>query len=58
MLGPAIMEDVEPKVRKMHESTTKAIEDGSTSLPNRERGEVMCHDGMCRIKKGDDQALV
>ena len=25
--GPAIMEDVEPKVRKMHENTTKVIED-------------------------------
>ena len=25
--APAIMEDVEPKVRKMYESTTKVIED-------------------------------
>ena len=25
--GPAIMEDVEPKVRKMYESTTKVIKD-------------------------------
>ena len=25
--GPAIMEDVEPKVRKMYENTTKVIED-------------------------------
>ena len=53
-----IMEDVEPKVRKMYESITKVIEDRSTSPPNRERGEVMCHGEMCRIKEGDDQALV
>ena len=25
--GPAIMEDVEPKVQKMYENTTKVIED-------------------------------
>ena len=25
--GPAIMEDVEPKVRKMYENTTKVIKD-------------------------------
>ena len=52
------MEDVERKVRKMYESITKVIEDGSTSPPDRERGEVMCHGMMCRIKEGDDQALV
>ena len=58
MYRDTIMEDVEPKVRKMYESTTKVIEDRSTSPPNRERGEVMCHGEMCRIKEGDDQALV
>ena len=52
------MEDIEPKVWKMYENNTKMIEDWSTSSPNQERGEVMCHDGMCRIKEGDDQALV
>ena len=52
------MEDVEPKVWKIYESTTKMIEDYSTSPPNRERGEVMCHGGMCKIKEGDDQARV
>ena len=52
------MEDVEPKVQKMYENTTKVIEDRSTSSPNRERGEVMCHGEMCGIKEGDDQALV
>ena len=52
------MEDIEPKVWKMYENNTKMIEDWSTSPPNQERGEVMCHDGMCRIKEGDDQALV
>ena len=54
MYRDTIMEDVEPKVRKMYESTTKVIEDRSTSPPNRERGEVMCHGEMCRIKEGDD----
>ena len=56
--GPAIMEDVEPKVQKMYENITKVIEDWSTSPPNQEKGEVMCYGGMCRIKEGDDQALV
>ena len=56
--GLTIMEDVEPKVQKMYDNTTKVIEDWSTYPPNRDRDEVMCHDGMCRIKEGDDQALV
>ena len=47
------MEDVEPKVRKIYESTTKVIEDRSTSSPNRGRGEVMCNGKMCGIKEGD-----
>ena len=46
------------KSKRMHENTTKVIEDWSTSSPNREKGEVMCHGGMCQIKEGDDQALV
>ena len=46
------------KSKRMHENTTKVIEDWSTSSPNREKGEVMCRGGMCRIKEGDDQALV
>ena len=40
--GPAIMEDVKPKVHKMYESTTKEIEDWSTSSPNQERGVKSC----------------
>ena len=52
------MEDVEPKVQKIYENTTKVIEDWSTSSPNRDRSEVMCYGGMCKIKEGDDQALV
>ena len=40
--GIAIMEDVEPKVQKMYESTTKEIEDWSTSSPNQERGVKSC----------------
>ena len=36
------MEDVEPKVQKMYESTTKEIEDWSTSSPNQERGVKSC----------------
>ena len=52
------MEDVEPKVQKMYDNTTKVIKDWSTSPTNRDRDEVMCHGGMCRIKESDDQALV
>ena len=52
------MEDVEPKVQKMYENTTKVIEDWSTSPSNQDRGKVMCHGGMCKIKEGDDQARV
>ena len=52
------MEDVEPKVRNINENTTKVIEDWYTSFPNQERGEVMCHGGMCKIKESDDRAMV
>ena len=52
------MEDIELKVWKMYESTNKVIDDWSTSPPNRESGEVMCHGEMSRITEGDDQALV
>ena len=52
------MEDVEPKVQKMYDNTTKVIEDWSTSPPNWEKGEVMRHGGMWRIKEGDDRARV
>ena len=46
------------KSKRMYENITKAIEDWSTSLPNQEKGEVMCDGGMCRIKEGDGQAPV
>ena len=46
------------KSKRMYENITKAIEDWSTSPPNKEKGEVMCHGKMCRIKEGDDQAMV
>ena len=28
------------------------------SPPNRDRDEVICQDGMCRIKESNDQALI
>ena len=52
------MEDVEPKVQKMYENTTKVIEDRSMSPLNRNRGEVMCQGGISRTTENDDQALV
>ena len=36
------MEDVEPKVHKMYENTTKEIKDRSTSSPNQESGVRSC----------------
>ena len=46
------------KSKRMYENTTKVIEDWSTSPHNQERGEVMGHGKMWRIKEGDGQVPV